>query len=143
MIQRLKTWAVEGLDCETRDDHVNFSGDIAFRPVGKLLSQEDLEEKCPKQVINRNLSAAGAASTKPKAKAAGKSKPNKASRATGKAKGKQKKSAGCASGSESSAPCVRPKGSAQSAHGSSNRSASSSSNSSNSSSSNSSSSSSS
>jgi len=54
VVQRLKTWAVAGLDCETRDDHVNLSGDVAFRPVGKLLSPEDLEEKCPKQVIKIN-----------------------------------------------------------------------------------------
>ena len=82
VLRRLKTWAVEGVDCETRDDHLAKSNDIAFRPEQSLPSMEELEQKCPRKVVNRIAGASSDAKPKAKAKAA----KTKAAKPTGKKK---------------------------------------------------------
>ena len=51
VIRRLKNWAVEGLECETREAHTKKSNDIATRPVKHLLTDTELEAKRPKKPL--------------------------------------------------------------------------------------------
>lgn len=91
VIKRLKIWALEGLACETRDDHLAKSMDISYRPETDLLSDQEVEDQRPKSVLN---AVAASSSAKPKAKAsrAAKSKPAKDKpQAKGKARTQKKK----------------------------------------------------
>ena len=95
VIRRLKNWAIEGLGCETREDHSDKSSDIAWRSTKKLLPDSELEKLRPTEVIH-----AGPVAPATKAKAKGKAakvkpaKPSTSKKPKPKAK-KQKNNSCC------------------------------------------------